>query len=766
MPAKLTVIAGPDRGRGFEVADEQKLVVGRGEATGTKLRDPTVSRIHCQVLAESGCYSLENLGAASGTSVNGKRISGPHALRSGDLIRIGDTELRFMIDGPVAAGPSAPIAERPEPLKELVGTTLSHYKILCPIAKGSSGMVFQALDTRESKLVALKILWPEFSKNDEEMQRFVRAMKTMLPVRQENLVALYGAGKTGQYCWMAMEYVDGESLTHVIHRIGSSGMLDWTYSFRIAMHIGRALEAAFEHQIIHRNVTPANILIRSSDKLAKLGDLMLAKALEGTQAEQITRTGQLVGDIVYMSPERTHGTSAADCRSDIYSLGATLYALLTGRPPFEGGTLPEAVHKIRNEAPVRPKKFQLGIPDYFEDAVMKMLAKEPNQRFQSPTELLGQLERIAKFQTRVVWEPGTGSAEASPSSPAPVQGAGGGRAAKADLVPSRASDPDREPEVLPTPTTHFFKNILAGLLDDDATPEAGPSGVEQLRQLVGKTLYNYEIRRVLARGKTSMIFYAEHPAKKLRVALKVLYPELARKEEETQRFIRSVKTMMPIHHPNIVQLYDAGRTDGHCWMAMEYVAGASLTRVIKEIGVNGMLDWRDALIVGNHIARGLQAAFEHHIVHRNIQPANILIRSSDNLAKLADLTLAKAFEGRLAEQITGSGELVGDMHYMSPERTHSRATIDQRSDIYSLGATLYALICGRTPVDGRTLPDLVGNIRKNPPMSPQHFQPTIPELFERVILKMLAKRPEDRHQTPDSLLADLERIATAEGIDM
>jgi serine/threonine protein kinase len=340
--------------------------------------------------------------------------------------------------------------------------------------------------------------------------------------------------------------------------------------------------------------------------------------------------------------------------------------------------------------------------------------------------------------------------------------------------PAESSRKDRggfEADITPVakltepPTTHFFKNVLAGLLDDDAAPQKEPTGAERLRELVGKKLYQYEIKRVLAKGKTSMIFYAEHPAKKLAVALKVLYPEFARKEDETQRFIRAVKTMMPIHHPNIVQLHDAGRTDGYCWMAMEYVKGASLTRVIREIGVNGMLDWRDALIVGIHITRGLQAAFEHQIIHRNIQPPNILIRSSDNLAKLADLTLAKAFEGRMAEQITGEGQVVGDMVYMSPERTMAGTEIDQRSDIYSLGATLYTLICGRLPFDGHTLPDLVGKIRKNPPMSPRQFQATLPELFERVVLKMLAKRPEDRHQTPENLLADLERIAASEAVE-
>jgi serine/threonine-protein kinase len=402
--------------------------------------------------------------------------------------------------------------------------------------------------------------------------------------------------------------------------------------------------------------------------------------------------------------------------------------------------------------PPRPKKFQLAIPDYFEDVVIKMLAKEPGERFQTPTELVNQLERIAKLQTRTVWQPAAGAQAHSEEQPAAL-------ATDSGVIPQVGRSSGNEPP----PSTHFFKNVLAGLLDEQSVPQE--SGVDKLRELVGKTIYQYEVKRVLARGKTSMVFLAEHTAKKLVVALKVLYPELSHKEEETQRFVRSVKTMLSIRHPNIVQLYDAGRTDGNCWMAMEYVQGASLTRVIKEVGVNGMLDWRDALIVGIHISRALQEAFAHHIIHRNIQPANILIRSSDNVAKLADLTLAKALEGRLADPITGIGQLIGDLVYMAPERTIANGNIDARSDIYSLGATIYTLICGRLPFEGHTLPDLVGRIRKNVPPSPRQFQALMPELFERVILKALAKRPEDRYQSPGSLLADLERIAAAEGID-
>ena len=162
--------------------------------------------------------------------------------------------------------------------------------------------------------------------------------------------------------------------------------------------MARALDYAHKEGIIHRNVSPPNILVRASDKVAKLGDLMLAKALEGTLAHQITRPGELLGDVNYMSPERTHGTTSLDGRSDIYSLGATLYALLTGRPPCADVSLVETITKIRKCDPEKPKKFQMAIPDLFEGAVMKMLAKRSDQRYQSAGELLKDLERVAKFQ--------------------------------------------------------------------------------------------------------------------------------------------------------------------------------------------------------------------------------------------------------------------------------------------------------------------------------------------------------------------------------
>lgn len=406
MSMQLTVIAGPDKGRSFEVSTGTKLQIGRSQSTQTRLTDPHVSRMHCELEIQGDRAIIVDAKSAAGTFVNGRRVTQQH-LRHGDVIQVGDTQILFQADDFADQSTLPPIEVRAHPasaaaLESLTGQMLSHYEVGPVVAKGESGAVFRAKDTQSGQVVALKVLQPEFSQNDADMQRFVRAMKTVLPLKHPNLVQLYNAGRTGPYCYMSMEYVDGESLTRVIQRIGVAGMLDWRYGLRVAIHIARALEFASKQQIIHRNVAPANILIRNADKLAKLGDLMLAKALEGTLAQTITRPGQLVGEVRYMAPERTRGTADVDGRSDIYGLGATVYALLTGRPPLEGTSLPETIMKIRQEAPEKPRKYQLAIPEVFEGTVLRMLAKRPEDRHQNATDLLEELERVAKFQGVVV----------------------------------------------------------------------------------------------------------------------------------------------------------------------------------------------------------------------------------------------------------------------------------------------------------------------------------------------------------------------------
>jgi pSer/pThr/pTyr-binding forkhead associated (FHA) protein len=415
---RFEVIAGPDKGRAFPLTPGETLLVGRSKSTQTRLTDGHISRVHCEVTVKDDQVTVQDANSAAGTFVNGQRVS-RQRLQPGDLLRIGETTLCLQSEtdshdtlppgappAPAAAPPAEPPAEErrrspresaPAPVKkltDLMGQTLSHYELAHVLAAGHSGLVFQARDTRSGEIVAFKVLKQELSQNPEDRKRFIRGMKTMMPVRHPNIISIYNAGKTGGYCWIAMEYIEGESLTQAIRRMGFGGRLDWHHAFRVAVHISRALDFAHGQHIIHRDITPNNIMVQTCDRVAKLGDLMLAKSLEGGLSQQISAPGELVGDVHYMSPERTYGTADVDGRSDLYSLGATVYALLTGRPPFEGQGLVDTVSKIRTAEPVPPKKFQLAIPDLFEHIILKALAKRPADRYQSARALLTDLERF------------------------------------------------------------------------------------------------------------------------------------------------------------------------------------------------------------------------------------------------------------------------------------------------------------------------------------------------------------------------------------
>jgi hypothetical protein len=397
----LQVFGGPDQGHVFQLVEGEPLLLGRSRHCPWPLKDPSISRVHCEIELEDGQVVVTDHESSSGTFVNGKRVA-EAILRAGDVLQIGDTKMRLQAPKGAAAPAAPPKPKTPvlvgDSLGGLAGTMLSHFHVGKLRARGQSGLIFDAWDFKSDAQVALKVLFPSTMGNNKELRRFVRSMKTAMRLDHPHLVALKGAGKSGAYCWAAMEFVDGESLTQVIQRIGIAGMLDWRHAFRVAVHVGRALEYAHGENIIHRNLTPQNILIRKEDKVVKLGDLMLAKALEGTLAEQLTRPGEMLGDVRYMAPERTVGSENIDSRSDLYSLGALLFTLLTGRPPFQGNSLIETIKLIRNAEPASPRQFQMSIPNRFEAAVLKLLQKRPEQRYQSATELLTELSRIGKLQ--------------------------------------------------------------------------------------------------------------------------------------------------------------------------------------------------------------------------------------------------------------------------------------------------------------------------------------------------------------------------------
>lgn len=425
MDGQLEIIDGPDVGRAIPFTEGDTIVIGRGPNTASKLSDRYTSRIHCQLEVQGDVLTLSDLGGAGGTFVNGDQITGKRVLSPGDVIVVGTTKLQVQSDEldaertihrprsvssssvpaaartaplPVPPTPSEAGSDLPDDASLLSGVTLADYKVGPVLAYGSAAVIYKATNVHDNQPVALKVFHVGFGRNEEAKGRFLRCSRTVLNLRHPHLVNIYQAGETGPFLWMAMELFEGgESLAKVIQRIGIANILDWRYGLRIAVHVARGLQFAQKHQIVHRNITPSNVLYRASDRFAKLGDLMLAKTLTEDDAGRVTSKGSLVGDIEYMSPERLFGEAQIDGRSDLYELGATVYALLTGKPPLSVKSS-KGMESIQKNEPIPPKRVQLSMPDRFESIVIRMLARNPADRFQTPQELLEALEKVAKTE--------------------------------------------------------------------------------------------------------------------------------------------------------------------------------------------------------------------------------------------------------------------------------------------------------------------------------------------------------------------------------
>lgn len=395
MHGKLIILVGPEAGREISLPDAGTLTIGRGQASDLRIDDPRISRVHCKLEIGPGGATLTDVGSTGGTFVAGEKIS-RRKLVHGEEIAIGESKLQFQVSASREKKASSPSAPRlsAKALNDLVGQSLGHFKLKSLKHTGGSSVLFLATDEKHSRPSLVKVMLPSVTSDEEQRSRFVRAVRTMINVRHDNLVEVYGAGKQGPFCWCAMEYVDGISILEMIDLIGSQGRLDWREVYRVAVHVARALECAHRNKVIHRNVTPENLLQRKNDKVVKLCDLMLAKALEGTQAKQVTAPGQLIGNVAYMSPERMIDTSNLDWRSDQYGLGATLFALLTGHPPFKADNLPALIDSIRTKPPAFPDYVAEQTNPGFQKVILQMLSKDPEQRFRYPSVLLETLNDI------------------------------------------------------------------------------------------------------------------------------------------------------------------------------------------------------------------------------------------------------------------------------------------------------------------------------------------------------------------------------------
>ena len=275
------------------------------------------------------------------------------------------------------------------------GQTFHRYRTIQLIASGSSGLVFKAKEKTTGQLVALKIFKPNYFPDEQAEQRFERAVRTTVGQKHPNIVELFNAGQWNGYFFTATQFVEGESAVDLIRRIGVAGMLPPATVLQIALDLCEALRFLEANSIVHRNILPSNILISKDHRTALLNDIIIAKTIVSTANEQLTQAGTILGDVGWMSPEMLGSGYPVDCRSDIYQLGVTLYALLTGKRPFDVGTIGETIKCVLTSEPKSIREYHMATSIQFEAVVRKMLAKNPRDRFQHASELSLALNRVA-----------------------------------------------------------------------------------------------------------------------------------------------------------------------------------------------------------------------------------------------------------------------------------------------------------------------------------------------------------------------------------
>jgi serine/threonine protein kinase/Tol biopolymer transport system component len=696
---------------------------------------------------------------------------------------------------PTPQSPKIPVPPPASPAT-LIGSTVSHYRILERLGGGGMGVVYKGWDLRLERYAAVKFLSPHRSSSEDFKRRFSREARTASRLEHPNICTVFETDETDEgRLFIAMAFCEGESLKRKIER----GPLPLPQALAIAAQVAAGLAAAHDKGVVHRDIKPGNVMV-AEDGRVKIVDFGIARLADETR---LTRTGDVMGTTAYISPEQFL-SAETDHRSDLWSLGVVLYEMVTGRLPWLNGDERELVSAIVNRPPRPISTLRPGVPQALERVVARALAKRPAERYQRADELRADLLAVAAMvvqpaltepydQTLIESPPPLAERDRRPTSPLPSESSGTGADAAAsgfgEGVPSppAAATGERErpgaadfsagpasragagaePARPATGDAASFSSG-SGLARDRAAPGAGmatdapsaesaaaaPSSAAFERRpgsgMIGRVIAHYRILGPLGGGGMGVVYQAQDLSLERVVALKFLPPELTRDAESKTRFLQEARAASALDHPNICTIHEVGETDeGQLYLAMACYDGETLKQRLQR----GPLPIDEALETAQQVARGLVKAHRHGIVHRDIKPANLMI-TTDEIVKILDFGIAKLAG---AAGLTRIGSSLGTPGYMSPEQARGDE-VDPRTDVWSLGAVLYEMVTGRRPFRGEHDQAVLYALFNLEPEPVAQLRPDAPPELVRIIGRMLAKDPDQRYLTAAEALADLRAL--------
>jgi serine/threonine-protein kinase len=276
-------------------------------------------------------------------------------------------------------------------------------------------------------------------------------------------------------------------------------------------------------------------------------------------------------------------------------------------------------------------------------------------------------------------------------------------------------------------------------------------------------LGSYVLLEPVGEGGMGVIYHARNWKLDTPAAVKVIRPERARDPAAVERFLREVRALGAIRHPHVVHALDADVEGGRLYCAMEYVPGTDLAQLLRD---RGALPVETACRYAAQLADGLRHVSRLGLVHRDVKPGNILVVQDGSAVKLSDLGLARFDHpdwGAETGGLTRVGMMIGTPDYVSPEQVRDSRGVDIRSDLYSLGCTLYHMLAGRPPFDGLAMVEKLECHQSELPTPVEELRPDVPASVAGVVRTLLAKRPRDRYQDPAEVLAVLRPYLSAAG---
>jgi serine/threonine protein kinase len=615
--------------------------------------------------------------------------------------------------------------------------------LLRTIARGGMGEVFLAtaggIEGAERPCV-VKIIRREHAADPSFLARFFDEARIQAQLDHPGVARVLEASTdpSGKP-FVVVEFIEGRNLAEVRNR-GSqlNATIHWTEAVAIGVAMAEALAHVHERldsnghplDIVHRDLSPQNVMVGYSGDV-KLIDFGTAR---GENRRCHTVSGVVLAKPGYVAPEVAN-SHPGGIPADLYAVGIILWELVAGRRFLTGEPAAHVAAVAAGKRNPPPIAELVKAPGELDTLIALLTAPRIEDRMATARQAAGELVRILK------------------KAPSLANGERGVRARIGNVM-------GRLYPAEPAKSRAELGRLIALSRNAEPKPETGPlpspaPGPADESVLPGT---RYRILREIGRGAMGVVYEATHLDLGRVVALKVLSKERCLSTEHELRFRQEARASARLRHPNLVQLHDFGvASDGRAFYAMELLEGETLERYMER--ERGM-DFREAIRVGVETCGALECAHAAGLVHRDIKPGNVFL-TRDGRVKLLDFGLVMS-EPEAAPRDPEALKLTGTVEYMAPEQAAGE-TVDERADLYALGAVLYELITGRHPHVAPTTLALIDRKLRTIPESPCERAPgrSIPKALDQVIMKALSRYPTQRYKTATEMRIALDAALLA-----